>query len=44
MVEVLRREDGVLFDLAFDFGQYRLLDLRVLDHGFDHQVDVPKSP
>src|SRR3546814_10298492 len=24
----VRREDGVLFDLVFDFSQYRLLDLR----------------
>src|SRR5471032_155626 len=33
-------QDGVFFNLGFNFSQYRLLDLWVLDNRFDHQVDM----
>src|SRR5690606_38388973 len=36
------RDDGIFTHQAFDFSQYRLLDLRVLDHGFDDDVDIAK--
>ncbi|MCY1503506.1 hypothetical protein D9M68_376330 [compost metagenome] len=33
-------EDRILLHHAFHFGQHGLLDLRVLDHGLDHDVDI----
>src|SRR5450830_1637184 len=34
------RQDSVVFNLGLHFSQHRLLDLRVFDNRFDHQVDV----
>jgi len=34
------RDDRVFTDVAFHLGQHGVLDLRVLDHGFDDDVDV----
>ncbi|MNJ30980.1 hypothetical protein D3C77_255980 [compost metagenome] len=33
-------QNGVFLHLAFHFSQYRLLDLRVLDHSFNDDIDV----
>src|SRR5471030_373861 len=36
----VRGQNGVFFNLSFHFGQYGLLDLRVLDDCFNDQVNV----
>src|SRR5690606_37219788 len=36
----VRGDDRIITHQTFDFGQYRLLDLRVFDNGFDDDVDV----
>ena len=39
MVEVLDARIASVAHQRLDFGQHRLLDLRVLDHGLDDDVD-----
>ncbi len=36
------RQNGALLDLAFYLGKHRLLDLGVLDHGLDDDIDMAK--